>query len=350
MLDYDVANIKGSRVGDVDTAEMVKCIIAGGEYHEGKVAPTSSSGYTFFNTRLQSKIFGPALRSAAYAGDVRKTAEVLEKLGNLHFPLDSPTMRGASGQTPVHAAAAGGHVEIVQLLLLRMASLNAQDLDGETPLHYAALAGKPTVTNVLLRMGADHSVESYLGQTPAEVARESPADFLGFQSRDALEILDKNRHHNNIKALETENHELRRRLGEAQKTLDMVQEIAEGSPPRVAVQLILDHLRKGGALRSPRHHVTCSNGREEARSGIALQASRAVQNRPSSGTAQPSPVVRPSVNSTRLGAARPVDGPPIESGGSGAGAAALFESELTLDHIRSLAAAAKEDAPDLVHY
>src|SRR6266446_1289550 len=45
------------------------------------------------------------------------------------------------GRTPLHAAAAGGHVKTVALLLEKKAPADARDRDGSAPLHLAAAGG-----------------------------------------------------------------------------------------------------------------------------------------------------------------------------------------------------------------
>lgn len=44
------------------------------------------------------------------------------------------SLEDCSGQTPLHAAARGGHVEVLAMLLQRGVNVNARDQDGLTPL------------------------------------------------------------------------------------------------------------------------------------------------------------------------------------------------------------------------
>ncbi|MHC4119782.1 MAG: ankyrin repeat domain-containing protein [Planctomycetota bacterium] len=60
-----------------------------------------------------------------------------------------------SGNTPLHEAAAYGHVKIVRLLLAEGADVNKHNEGGETPLHYAARHGHVKVMAILLDHGAD---------------------------------------------------------------------------------------------------------------------------------------------------------------------------------------------------
>ena len=60
------------------------------------------------------------------------------------------------GYTPLQAAARGGHLEVVELLLSEGAEVNAQfDARIPTALHLAAVSGHVDMVRLLLRMGAD---------------------------------------------------------------------------------------------------------------------------------------------------------------------------------------------------
>jgi ankyrin repeat protein len=54
-----------------------------------------------------------------------------------------------AGNTPLHWACRGGHLEAVQLLLSKIPAVNAANKIGDTPLHCAAWAGNLPVTQLL---------------------------------------------------------------------------------------------------------------------------------------------------------------------------------------------------------
>lgn len=77
--------------------------------------------------------------------------------------------RHAEGQTPLTAAAEGGHVEVIRILLEGGADPNLLDFGGrwphETPLSMAAIFGHVYACQVLLDAGADPNKATNPGQT-----------------------------------------------------------------------------------------------------------------------------------------------------------------------------------------
>ena len=75
-----------------------------------------------------------------------------------------------SGWTPLHYAAAYGHKDVVELLLINKAEVDAKDADGRTPLGVAAYTGKTNVAGLLLANGASVNTFNRGGWTPLHAA------------------------------------------------------------------------------------------------------------------------------------------------------------------------------------
>ena len=69
------------------------------------------------------------------------------------------------GATPLHRAAAAGHVPAIRLLLAEGADIEACDKQGCTPILVAAQAGQDTACVTLAGAGADLSVKDSEGFT-----------------------------------------------------------------------------------------------------------------------------------------------------------------------------------------
>lgn len=73
------------------------------------------------------------------------------------------------GLTPLSAAARGGHLEVVELMIASGLDVNVRDRDGMTPLHAASFFGRANTARALVQNGADLEARNRLGETPAEM-------------------------------------------------------------------------------------------------------------------------------------------------------------------------------------
>jgi ankyrin repeat protein len=80
------------------------------------------------------------------------------------------------GVTPLHQAAANGHVKSMQLLLAAGADIHARDAHGRTPLMTAASEGEPEALRLLLARGGRAGDRDRDGKTALAYARELKED------------------------------------------------------------------------------------------------------------------------------------------------------------------------------
>ncbi|KAL4426807.1 hypothetical protein ABPG77_006593 [Micractinium sp. CCAP 211/92] len=88
----------------------------------------------------------------------------------LRCGADTEAKTAGLGLRPLHVAAAGGRVGVVQALVQSRAKLEARDSCGARPLHYAAQCGSVNVIRTLLAAGARVDCTSASGDTPAHWA------------------------------------------------------------------------------------------------------------------------------------------------------------------------------------
>jgi hypothetical protein len=92
-----------------------------------------------------------------------------------HLPLvkklvDLDADVNKTGWTPLHYAASGGHVAVIEFLLDHSAYIDAESPNGTTPLMMAAMYGSPEAVKVLIQAGADLTLKNQLGLTALDFA------------------------------------------------------------------------------------------------------------------------------------------------------------------------------------
>jgi ankyrin repeat protein len=126
----------------------------------------SSDGYT-------------ALHFAAFFGKAEAARLLLEHGAR----VDTYTQNALANQ-PLHAAAAGRHIEICRILLAADADVNATQHGGFAPLHEAAQAGDVELSELFLSAGADPGARSGAGETPGDLAAAAGHGDLAARLRD----------------------------------------------------------------------------------------------------------------------------------------------------------------------
>jgi ankyrin repeat protein len=77
-----------------------------------------------------------------------------------------------TGWTPLHYAATGGHLDVMQILLDENAYIDAESPNKSTPLMMAAKYGSPAAVKLLLEAGADPKLRNELGLGAIEFAQQ----------------------------------------------------------------------------------------------------------------------------------------------------------------------------------
>jgi ankyrin repeat protein len=106
-----------------------------------------------------------ALHFAAFFGKSEAAKVLLE-----HGASVDVYTRNPFANQPLHAAAAGRHIEVCRVLLAAGADVNATQHGGFTPLHEAAQHGDVEMTELFLSAGAERAARTDAGQTPADLA------------------------------------------------------------------------------------------------------------------------------------------------------------------------------------
>jgi hypothetical protein len=107
------------------------------------------------------------MHCAAHHGNLNVVRLLAERRGS------NVKLKNKQGRTPLHSAAAAGHVKLVQYLLKEGADINATGRFGETPLHCAASAGYTDIVRILVEEGAEIMYRKKDGQTPLHSAAAS---------------------------------------------------------------------------------------------------------------------------------------------------------------------------------
>jgi adenosylhomocysteine nucleosidase len=123
-----------------------------------------------------------ALHLAAFFGKTEAARTLLDAGASPHV-----YGRNAFANQPLHAAAAGRHLDVCRLLLAAGADVSATQHGGYTPLHEAAGSGDVELAELFLSAGADPRSTLPDGATAADVAVRSGHADLAARLRDRAE-------------------------------------------------------------------------------------------------------------------------------------------------------------------
>lgn len=121
---------------------------------------------------------------AAAEGDLAKVQALIEKNPELVKARDE------EASTPLHGAAAAGHIEIVEYLLSKGADIDARNNANQNPLLYAAYNGRAPVVRLLLDKGADFKQPDRYGRTILHYpVREGHRDVVEILMKNGMDIM-----------------------------------------------------------------------------------------------------------------------------------------------------------------
>ena len=124
--------------------------------------------------------FADGIQDAAANGDLAEVKVLLQAHPDLVFSID---YQYEDGFTPLLAAAAHDHLDVITFLLSQNSDVNAVDKDqGWTALHYAARNGNTAAVKLLLSKKANINAKGRYGDTPLHVAAEQ-------DHRDVVDVL-----------------------------------------------------------------------------------------------------------------------------------------------------------------
>jgi ankyrin repeat protein len=125
------------------------------------------------NPQTKVEVRTPADESPLMLAALKGQTELCQKLIARDADINKP------GWTPLHYAASGGHLEVIQLLLDNHAYIDAASPNGSTPLMMAAMYGTTAAVQLLLDAGADVQLRNQLKLSALDFAvRGSKVDSI----------------------------------------------------------------------------------------------------------------------------------------------------------------------------
>ncbi|CAL4199967.1 unnamed protein product, partial [Meganyctiphanes norvegica] len=95
-------------------------------------------------------------------------SNIVEKLLNHMADINAKSSR--NGGTPIHYAAASGHIQTMKMLKSRGSPLDHMTNQGYTPLHSAAWFGTQNAAQWLVSQGADLKAVTNMGESVVDIA------------------------------------------------------------------------------------------------------------------------------------------------------------------------------------
>ena len=117
--------------------------------------------------RLKAESRNAADESPLMMAALKGHLDIAARLIKLGADVNKP------GWAPLHYAATGGHLKLMELLLEEHAFIDAESPNGTTPLMMAASYGTPEAVKLLIEAGADIHMRNQKGMTALDFARRA---------------------------------------------------------------------------------------------------------------------------------------------------------------------------------
>ncbi|XP_055869997.1 death-associated protein kinase 1-like isoform X4 [Biomphalaria glabrata] len=119
---------------------------------------------TIFQDKAENFVMA-ALFCASEEGNVEGLKELSEMAANIDF-----NTANKHGETAVHMAASGGHVDVLKFLLSKGVDISIRDKQGDNAIYWAARQGHTDIIKCLVEAGVPISTQNKSGETALHVA------------------------------------------------------------------------------------------------------------------------------------------------------------------------------------
>jgi len=146
--------------------DLDKCYVSQQQYNQTtKSIEESKSNISNLKSEIKRIIksypkppnFEPNIHIAAYNNNLGSVAYLIMNGTNIYEPYTEEMLFNwyFYGRTPIIAAAAEGHLDIIEYLVQNGANINSKALHGWNSIHYAAPGGQLKVVEYLIKNGVE---------------------------------------------------------------------------------------------------------------------------------------------------------------------------------------------------
>lgn len=157
-----------STIAPATNEQAWEALVAGKNMLTSRTSGSSSKRRSLITITSRRRSLCDMMCEAASTGDV-------PKIGRLLGAGADPKRKSKGGLSPVHLAAAGGHLGVLKSLAMHGAKMDATDQFGRTALHAAALGRQAGVIPFLVQSGVSVEAKDADGCTALHLATQMEA-------------------------------------------------------------------------------------------------------------------------------------------------------------------------------